>query len=82
MSNTKVPRESAPYPAAALSAIAALMIAQYYRLSTGGRTQMRRFTRLPVRFPRSENHCNMVALYAVWYNLVKQHKTPKGPSPA
>ena len=43
---------------------------------------MRRFTRLPMRFPRIENHCNMVALYAVWYNFVKQHKTLKGPSPA
>jgi hypothetical protein len=29
-----------------------------------------------------ENHMHMVALYTVWYNYVKQHKTLKGPSPA
>jgi hypothetical protein len=41
-----------------------------------------RSTRLPMRFPRNENHCYMVALYAVWYNFVKGRKTPKGLSPA
>ena len=29
-----------------------------------------------------ENHMHMVALYTVWYNFVKQHKTLKGLSPA
>lgn len=29
-----------------------------------------------------ENHMHMVALYTVWYNFVKQHKTLKGISPA
>jgi hypothetical protein len=29
-----------------------------------------------------ENHMHMVALYTVWYNYVKQHKTLKGLSPA
>jgi IS1 family transposase len=47
------------------------------------RTFMRRFTRLALGFSKKfENHCHMVALYAVWYNFVKQHKTLKGLSPA
>jgi IS1 family transposase len=44
---------------------------------------MRRFTRLTNAFSKKfENHCHMVALYTVWYNFVKQHKTLKGLSPA
>jgi IS1 family transposase len=47
------------------------------------RMQMRRFTRLTNAFSKKfENHMHMVALYAVWYNYVKQHKTLKGLSPA
>lgn len=47
------------------------------------RMQMRRFTRLTNAFSKKfENHCHMVALYTVWYNFVKQHKTLKGISPA
>lgn len=47
------------------------------------RMQMRRFTRLTNAFSKKfENHCHMVALYTVWYNFVKQHKTLKGTSPA
>ncbi|HEV2546997.1 MAG TPA: hypothetical protein VGU20_06655 [Stellaceae bacterium] len=39
---------------------------------------MRRFTRLALGFSKKfENHCHMVALYAVWYNFVKIHKTLK-----
>jgi hypothetical protein len=42
------------------------------------RMQMRRFTRLTNAFwKKFENHCQMVALYAVWYNFVKMHKTLK-----
>ena len=29
-----------------------------------------------------ENHAHMVALYTVWYNFVKQHKSLKGITPA
>jgi IS1 family transposase len=47
------------------------------------RMHMRRFTRLTNAFSKKfENHVHMVALYTVWYNFVKQHKTLKGLSPA
>jgi IS1 family transposase len=47
------------------------------------RMQMRRFTRLTNAFSKKfQNHMHMVALYTVWYNFVKQHKTLKGLSPA
>jgi IS1 family transposase len=47
------------------------------------RMHMRRFTRLTNGFSKKfENHVWMVALYTVWYNFVKQHKTLKGLSPA
>ncbi len=47
------------------------------------RMQMRRFTRLTNAFSKKfENHVHMVALYTVWYNLVKQHRSLKGMSPA
>jgi IS1 family transposase len=47
------------------------------------RMQMRRFTRLTNAFSKKfENHMHMVALYTVWYNFVKQHKTLSGLSPA
>lgn len=47
------------------------------------RMQMRRFTRLTNAFSKKfENHMHMVALYTVWYNYVKQHKTLKGITPA
>jgi IS1 family transposase len=40
------------------------------------RMHMRRFTRLTNAFPKKfENHMHMVALYTVWYNFVKMHKT-------
>ena len=40
------------------------------------RTFNRRFTRLTCAFSKKlENHCHMIALYTVWYNFVKMHKT-------
>ncbi|HSI39974.1 MAG TPA: IS1 family transposase [Xanthobacteraceae bacterium] len=40
------------------------------------RMQIRRFTRLTNGFSKKfENHMHMVALYTVWYNFVKMHKT-------
>lgn len=40
------------------------------------RMQMRRFTRLTNAFSKKfENHVHMVALYTVWYNFVKMHKS-------
>ena len=40
------------------------------------RMQMRRFTRLTNAFSKKfENHVHMVALYTVWYNFVRVHKT-------
>jgi IS1 family transposase len=40
------------------------------------RMHMRRFTRLTNAFSKKfENHAHMVALYTVWYNFVKIHKT-------
>ncbi len=47
------------------------------------RMHMRRFTRLTNAFSKKfENHAHMVALYTVWYNFVKQHKSLKGITPA
>jgi IS1 family transposase len=40
------------------------------------RMHMRRFTRLTNGFSKKvENHSHMVALYTVWYNWIKVHKT-------
>ena len=42
------------------------------------RMRMRRVTRLANGFSKKvANHCHMVALYTVWYNFVKIHKTLK-----
>lgn len=42
------------------------------------RMQMRRFTRLTNAFSKKfENHVHMVALYTVWYNFIRVHKTLK-----
>ena len=42
------------------------------------RMHMRRFTRLTNAFSKKfENHMHMVALYTVWYNWVRIHKTLK-----
>ena|SRR3981189_1923305 len=38
--------------------------------------QMRRFTRLTNAFSKKfDNHCHALALYFVWYNFVKVHKS-------
>jgi hypothetical protein len=43
------------------------------------RMQMRRLTRLANAFSKKfENRMHMVAIYTVWYNYVKQHKSLKG----
>ena len=40
------------------------------------RMQMRRFTRLTNAFSKKfENHMHMVALYTLWYNFIRIHKT-------
>jgi len=40
------------------------------------RLSMRRFTRLTNAFSKKlGNHAHMVALYALWYNFVRVHKT-------
>ena len=40
------------------------------------RMHMRRFTRLTNAFSKKfENHAHMVAIYTVWYNWVRTHKT-------
>src|SRR5689334_19766730 len=40
------------------------------------RMHMRRFTRLTNGFSKKvENHAHMVALYSVWYNWIKVHKS-------
>ncbi|MBJ7534579.1 DDE-type integrase/transposase/recombinase [Rhodomicrobium vannielii ATCC 17100] len=42
------------------------------------RMHMRRFTRLTNAFSKKyESHCHMVALYTVWYNFIRVHKTLK-----
>jgi hypothetical protein len=42
------------------------------------RMQMRRYTQLTNAFSKKfENHMHMVALYTVWYNFAKMHKSLK-----
>jgi hypothetical protein len=42
----------------------------------GSVSVMRRFTRLTNAFSKKlENHAHMVALYALWYNFARIHKT-------
>jgi IS1 family transposase len=47
------------------------------------RMGMRRYTRLTNGFSKKhENHVSMVAIYTVWYNFMKSHKTLGGKTPA
>lgn len=47
------------------------------------RMSMRRFTRLTNAFSKKfDNHCHALALYFVWYNFCRQHKSLGGVSPA
>ena len=47
------------------------------------RMSMRRYTRLTNAFSKKvENHCHAAALYAVWYNFCRPHKSLKGDTPA
>lgn len=44
---------------------------------------MRRFTRLTNGFSKKfENHAHMVAIYSVWYNWMRQHKSLNKWTPA
>ena len=72
----KVPVEGSPDPKHISTSYAE-------RANLTMRMQMRRFTRLTNAFSKKfENHMHMVALYTVWYNFVKQHKSLRGLSPA
>jgi IS1 family transposase len=72
----KVPLEGSPDPKHISTSFAE-------RQNLTMRMQMHRFTRLTNAFSKKfENHMHMVALYTVWYNYVKQHKSLKGLSPA
>ena len=56
-------------------------IVERHNLTT--RMSLRRFTRLTNAFSKKiQNHYHAVALYAVWYNFCRAHKSLKGDTPA
>ena len=73
---TKMPIVGLPDPASISTSIV-----ERHNLTT--RMSVRRFTRLTNAFSKKiENHCHAAALYAVWYNFCRPHKTLKGDTPA
>lgn len=47
------------------------------------RTNLRRFTRLTIAFSKSRrHHAAMFAIWALWYNVVRPHRSLKGRTPA
>ena len=47
------------------------------------RMSMRRFTRLTNAFSKkAENHAHAVAIYSLWYNFMKSHRSLGGRTPA
>ena len=73
---TKMPIVGLPDPTSISTSIV-----ERHNLTT--RMSVRRFTRLTNAFSKKiENHCHAAALYAVWYNFCRPHKTLKGDTPA
>ena len=55
---------------------AAVSISYVERHNLTMRMHMRRFTRLTNAFSKKfQNHMHMVALYTVWYNIIRIHKS-------
>ena len=54
----------------------AVVLSDVQRANLTMRMANRRFTRLTNAFSKKfENHVHMVAIYTVWYNFIKMHKT-------
>ncbi len=54
----------------------ASIFALYASIYLDAKQANRRFTRLTNAFSKKfENHAHMVAIYAIWYNFLRIHKT-------